>query len=55
MYAAVPETIGQSGRNQATARDGNNITSTVTSHTGNPRAKSATSKPASRTARSAAR
>jgi hypothetical protein len=51
MYVAVPETIGQSGRNRATARDGNN----TASHTASTRANSATSKLARRTARSAAR
>ena len=55
MHVAVRETIGRSGRNRATARDGNNITSPVASHTEGTRANSATSKLAGRTARSAAR
>jgi hypothetical protein len=59
MYAAVPETVGQSGPKPAAVRDGNNITSnlisTVAGHTANTLAKNIASNPAHPSRRSAAR
>jgi hypothetical protein len=55
MYAAVPETVGQCGREPAAARDADNITNSVASHTPNTPAKIIASHHARHCVRSAAR
>ena len=55
MYAAVPETVGQSGREPAAARDANDITNSVASHTASTPVNNIAGNPARHCVRSAAR